>query len=63
MSWYLERNYNWIIRKKFPYNILDRIFCKGIMTDIEMPKNIIMIKHPFIRILNKFIFVNWWKVL
>lgn len=61
MNWYLERNYDWMIRKKIPYNILDRIICKGIMTDIEMPRNEIMVKRSFIRILNRFNFVNWWK--
>jgi hypothetical protein len=58
-GWICERNYDWMIRKKWYLKIIDIIICKGIMTDIARPQDEILQKKPFIRIFNSFNIVFW----
>ena len=59
MSWYLERNYDWLIRKKWYLRVVDKIICEGVMTDIARPQNEVLKKKPFVRLFDKFNFVFW----
>ena len=60
MSWYLERNYDWVIRKKWYLKIIDTIFCKGIMTDIAQPQTEVLQKRRMYRLFNRITIVNWF---